>query len=65
VATAAAQQMFQRALVTSLGLRTETPPKHNLQGRRTLLEAKQNNTKPAKNRPATTQHKDSRVKKFT
>jgi hypothetical protein len=49
VATTAAQQMFQIASVTSLGLGTETPPKHNLQGRRTLYKAKQNTSKPAKN----------------
>jgi hypothetical protein len=49
VATAAAQQMFQRAPGTSLGPGTETPPKYNLQGRRTLHEAKQNISKPAKN----------------
>jgi hypothetical protein len=33
---AAAKQAFQGALVTSLGPKIETPPKHNLQGRRTL-----------------------------
>jgi hypothetical protein len=43
------KKMFQRASVTSLGLGTETPPKHNLQARRTLHKAYQNNTKPAKN----------------
>jgi hypothetical protein len=36
VATATAQQMFQRSLVTSLGPGTKTPPKHNLHGRKTL-----------------------------
>jgi hypothetical protein len=41
--------MFQIASVTSLGLGTETPPKHNLQERRTLYKAKQNTSKPAKN----------------
>jgi hypothetical protein len=49
VATTAAQQMFQRASVTSLGPGTETPQKHNLQGRRTLHKAKQNTSKLAKN----------------
>jgi hypothetical protein len=43
------KKTFQRASVTSLGLGTETPPKHNLQARRTLHKAYQNNTKPAKN----------------
>jgi hypothetical protein len=33
VATAAAQQVFQRASVTFLGTGTKTPPKHNLQRR--------------------------------
>jgi hypothetical protein len=36
VATTAAQQAFLKAAVTSLGPRTKTPPKHNLQGRKTL-----------------------------
>jgi hypothetical protein len=36
VATAAAQQAFQIASVTSLGPGTKTPPKHNLHGRKTL-----------------------------
>jgi hypothetical protein len=38
VATAAAQQMFQEASVTPLGPGTKTPPKHNLQRRRTFLK---------------------------
>jgi hypothetical protein len=49
VATAAAQQMFQRALVTSLGPGTKTPPKRNLHGRRTLHKANQNTSRSAKN----------------
>jgi hypothetical protein len=49
VTAAAAQQVFQRASVTYLGPGTETPPKHNLQGRRTLHKTKQNTSKPAKN----------------
>jgi hypothetical protein len=49
MAIAAAQQMFQRALVTSLGRGTKTPPKHNQQGRRTLHKTKQNTSKPDKN----------------
>jgi hypothetical protein len=49
VATTAAQQMFQRASMTSLGPGTKTPPKHNLQGRRTLHKTEQNASKPAKN----------------
>jgi hypothetical protein len=36
VATAAAQQAFQKASVTSLAPGTKTPPKHNLHGRKTL-----------------------------
>jgi hypothetical protein len=36
VATAAAQQAFQRASVTSLGSGTKTPSKHNLYGRKPL-----------------------------
>jgi hypothetical protein len=36
VATVAAQQVFQKASVTSLGPGTKTPPKHNLHGRKTL-----------------------------
>jgi hypothetical protein len=36
VAAATAQQVFQKASVTSLGHGTKTPPKHNLQGRKTL-----------------------------
>jgi hypothetical protein len=54
VATAAAQQMFQRALVTSLGLGTKTPSKHN-----------QNTSKTAKNLPAPTQPKDTRIQQLT
>jgi hypothetical protein len=49
VATTTAQQMFQRALVTSLGPGTKTPLKHNLQGRRTFHKPKQNTSKTAKN----------------
>jgi G3E family GTPase len=44
MATAAAQQMFQRASMTSLGPGAKTPPKHIQQGRRTLH-------KPSKARP--------------
>jgi hypothetical protein len=33
VAAATAQQVFQKASVTSLGPGTKTPPKHNLHGR--------------------------------
>jgi hypothetical protein len=65
VTAAAAQKMFQRASVTSLGPGTKTPPKHNLQGRRTLHKPKQNNSKTAKNRATTTRPKDTRVKQFT
>jgi hypothetical protein len=36
VATAAAQQVFQRASMTSLDPGTKTLPKHNLHGRKTL-----------------------------
>jgi hypothetical protein len=36
VAAATAQQMFQRASVTSLGPGTKKPPKHNLHWRKTL-----------------------------
>jgi hypothetical protein len=39
VRPAATQQTFQGALVTSLGPEIVTPPKHNLQGRRTLHKA--------------------------
>jgi hypothetical protein len=39
VATAAAQQVFQGALVTSLGPGTKTLPKHNLHGRKNLHKA--------------------------
>jgi hypothetical protein len=39
VATAVAQQVFQRASVSSLGTGTKTPPKHNLHGRETLHKA--------------------------
>jgi hypothetical protein len=39
VATAAAQQVFRRALVTSLGPRTKALPKHNLHGKKTLHKA--------------------------
>jgi hypothetical protein len=49
VATAAAQQKFQKASVTSLGLGTRTLPKHNLQGRRTLHKPKKNTSKTTKN----------------
>jgi hypothetical protein len=49
VATAATQQMFQRASVTSLSPGTETPSKHNLHGRRTLHKANQNTSEAAKN----------------
>jgi hypothetical protein len=49
MATTAAQQMFQRASVTSLGSGTKTPPKHNLQGRRTLHKTEQNTSKLDKN----------------
>jgi hypothetical protein len=45
VATAAAQQMFQRASVTFLGHGTKTSSKHNLHGRRTQHKAKQNTSK--------------------
>jgi hypothetical protein len=51
VATAAAQQVFQRASVTSLGPGTRTLPKHNLHRRKSY-------TKPSKttpNRPRTDQ----------
>jgi hypothetical protein len=49
VAAAAAQQMFQRASMTSIGPGTKTPPKHNVQGRRTLYKSMQNTTKIEKN----------------
>jgi hypothetical protein len=65
VATTTAQQMFQRALVTSLGPRTKTPPKHNVQGRRTFHKPKQNTSKTSKNWPATTRPKDTRNKQLT
>jgi hypothetical protein len=65
VAAAAARQMFQRGSVTSLGPGTKIPPIHNLQGRRTLHKPKQNTSKTAKNWPATTRPKDTRVKQFT
>jgi hypothetical protein len=48
VATAAAQQMFQRALVTSLDPGTKTPSKHNLHGKGTQHKANQNTSKTAK-----------------
>jgi hypothetical protein len=44
VATAAAQQMFQRASMTSLGPRTNTPSKHN-------CTEEEPNTKPTKTPP--------------
>jgi hypothetical protein len=53
--------IVQRALVTSLGPGTKTPPKHNLHGRRILHKANQNTSKIAKNRPATTQPKNTRI----
>jgi hypothetical protein len=65
VATAVAQQTFQEASVTPLGPGTKTPPKHNLKGRRTFHKVKQNNSKPAKNWPATTQPKDTRIMQIT
>jgi hypothetical protein len=65
VATAAAQQMFQRASVTSLGPGTKTPSKHNLPGRRTPHKANQNTSKTAKNWPAPTQPKDTRIQQLT
>jgi hypothetical protein len=47
--TAAAQQAFQRASVTSLGIGTKTPPKHNLYGRKTLHKTYLDNSKLTKN----------------
>jgi hypothetical protein len=49
VATAVAQQVFQRASATSLGPGTKTPRKHNLHGKKTLHKAYQNNSRQTKN----------------
>jgi hypothetical protein len=58
MATAAAQQTFQRASVTSLGLRTKHSQKHNLQGRKTLHKPK----KTTPNGPRTDQqHQDPKT----
>jgi hypothetical protein len=58
VATAAAQQSFQKASVTSLGPGTKPPPKYNLHRRKTLH--KPNKITP--NRPRTDQqHHDSKT----
>jgi hypothetical protein len=65
VGTTATQQVFKRALVTSLGPRTRTLPKHKLHGRKTLHKALQNNSKQTKNWPAAPRPKDTRVKHFT
>jgi hypothetical protein len=49
VATAAAQQAVQRALVTSLGPGTKTPQKYKYHGRKNLHKTYLDNTKQTKN----------------
>jgi hypothetical protein len=51
VAAVAAQQMFQRVSVTSLGPGTKTPPKHTLHGRKSCIKP----SKTTPNRPSTDQ----------
>jgi hypothetical protein len=65
VATAAAQKMFQRALVTYLDPERKTLSKHNLHGRKTLHKTNQNSAETAKNRLAPTQPKDTRIQQLT
>jgi hypothetical protein len=65
VATAVAQQMFQRASVTFLGPGTKYPQKHSRHERRTQHKANQNTSKTAKNRPAPTQPKDTLIQQLT